>query len=255
VQKKCSWLQDVRNSTKRSTAVSRVTGWSGGYSGLRLSPVSSLRTSVFLAALVTTSLGAATVGEWVAVGEFSAGALDGWQQKRFSGETRYRLVVADGAQVLQAVTSGSASGLYREIRVDLSRTPWLNWSWRVDAVYAGVDERSKSGDDYPARIYVVVSDGWRFWNTRALNYVWASRLPQGETWPNAFTANARLIAVESGPQHLGEWRHYRRNVRQDLLQAFGEAIPEIQAVALMSDSDNAGQAATAWYGDIWFSAD
>ena len=125
----------------------------------------------------------------------------------------------------------------------------------MDSVYDGVDERSKSGDDYPARIYVLVSGDWRFWNTRALNYVWASGLPQGQQWPNAFTANAWLIAVDSGKDHLGQWRHYRRNVRQDLRQAFGEAISEVHAVALMSDSDNAGQAATAWYGDIWFSAD
>ena len=214
-----------------------------------------MRATVSLAALVTTSLCAAQVGDPVPVGEFSAGSLKGWQQERFVGETRYRLVAADGGQVLRAATAGSASGLYREIRVDLRRTPWLNWSWRVDAVYEGVDERSKSGDDYPARIYLLVSGGWRFWNTRALNYVWASRLPVGEHWPNAFTANARLIAVESGPAHLGRWRHYRRNVRKDLLQAYGETIAEIDAVALMSDSDNAGQAATAWYGDIWFSAD
>ena len=201
------------------------------------------------------SLGAGGVEERVPVGEFSKGSLDEWQEKRFSGETHYRLVPGAGALVLEAVTSSSASGLYREIRVDLTRTPWLNWSWRVDRVYQGVDERSKSGDDYPARIYVVVSGGWRFWSTRALNYVWASLLPEGTQWPNAFTANARLIAVESGSAHLGEWRHYRRNVREDLRMAFGEAIPEIHAVALMSDSDNAGQAATAWYGDIWFSAD
>lgn len=189
------------------------------------------------------------------MGEFSAGSLQGWRQKRFSGETRYRLVAGDTGLVLHATTAGSASGLYRQISVDLTRTPWLNWSWRVDTVYDGVDERSKTGDDYPARIYVVVSGGWRFWDTRALSYVWASQLPEGAQWPNAFTESARLVAVESGPAHLGQWRHYRRNVRDDLLQAFGEEVPEIHAVALMSDSDNAGLSANAWYGDIWFSAD
>jgi hypothetical protein len=210
---------------------------------------------VCLAVLLAAALGAAGPVERVPVGEFSSGSLEGWKEKRFSGTTRYRLVPGEHGSVLRADTDGTASGLYREMRVDLGRTPWLNWSWRVDAVYDGVDERSRTGDDYPARVYVVVSGGWRFWATRALSYVWASRLPVGARWPSAFTANAQLIALESGSDHLGEWRHYRRNVQQDLLRAFGEAVPEVHAVALMSDSDNAGQAATAWYGDIWFSAD
>ena len=124
----------------------------------------------------------------------------------------------------------------------------------MDNVYSGLDETRKDGDDYPARIYVAVSGGLRFWNTRALNYVWSSSRPVGSHWPNAFTANAQLLAVESGPKHLGQWRHYRRNLRDDWQQLFGEEIGEIDAVALMSDSDNGGQSADAWYGDIWFSA-
>ena len=64
-----------------------------------------------------------------------------------------------------------------------------------------------------------------------------------------------MVAVESGERHIGEWRHYKRDVRADLEQAFGEDIRELNGVALMSDSDNAGQSATAYYGDLYFSAD
>jgi hypothetical protein len=193
----------------------------------------------------------------VTVAAFSAGSLAGWEEERFTESTEYRLQAGPhgGPTALRARTQGAASGLYREIRIDLQRTPWLHWSWRVDDVYSGLDETRKEGDDYPARIYVVVSGGLRFWNTRALNYVWSSSQPVGTHWANAFTANAQLLAVESGPEHLGQWRRYRRNLRDDWKLLFGEAIDEIDAIALMSDSDNGGQAATAWYGDIWFGAD
>jgi hypothetical protein len=118
-----------------------------------------------------------------------------------------------------------------------------------------VDERSKAGDDYPARLYLVISGGVLFWRTRALNYVWSSHQPVGTSWPNAFTGNARMLAVESGPAHAGEWRHYRRDVRADLRRWLDEDIDAIDAVAIMTDTDNSGQHAIAYYGDIYFSTD
>ena len=185
------------------------------------------------------------------VGHFSAGDLDGWRAKSFKGETEYRLVEEQGRRVLRAESHASASGLYREIPIDLTRTPYLRWSWRVDNVLAGVDERSKAGDDYAARVYVVVSGGLAFWRTRSLVYVWSSNQPVGSTWNNAFTPNARVIAVRSGK--AGGWFEERRDVRADFRRLFGDDIAGLDAVAIMTDTDNSGQAAVAWYGDIAFS--
>lgn len=201
----------------------------------------------------------AQTGEFnrVEVGSFSAGSLAGWEEQSFAGTTEYRLRPAPDRDftALHARTRNAASGLYREIHVDLERTPWLHWSWRVDDTYIGLDETRKDGDDYPARIYLVHYGGLRFWDTKALNYVWSSSQPAGNHWPNAYTGHALLLAVESGPEHRNQWRHYRRNVRTDWQRLFGKDIGEIHAVALMSDSDNSGQAASAWYGDIWFAGD
>jgi len=138
--------------------------------------------------------------------------------------------------------------------VDLRRTPWLSWSWRVDRVLNGVDERSKSGDDYPARVYVVVSGGAAFWKTRSLVYVWSSHQPVGATWDNAFTRNAQVMALRSGMKDAGQWVSEKRNIRDDSRQQFGEDLDYIDAVALMTDTDNSGQSATAWYGDLYFTA-
>jgi hypothetical protein len=138
--------------------------------------------------------------------------------------------------------------------VDLNRTPWLRWSWRVDRVLSGVDERAKTGDDYPARVYVVVSGGAAFWKTRSLVYVWSSNQPVGATWNNAFTSNARVMALRSGTREAGQWVSEKRDIRADFRRLFGEEISQIDAVALMTDTDNSGQSATAWYGDIEFMA-
>jgi len=189
------------------------------------------------------------------VGHFSAGELAGWEVKRFAGETDYRLVEDGGREVLRAESRGAASGRYRRIEVALDKRPILNWSWRVGNLLPGRDERTKKGDDYPARIYVVFSGGLAFWRTRAINYVWSSNQQPGSRWDNAFTANARMIAVEGGGAKLGQWISERRNVAEDYKLLFGEDIDKIDAVAIMTDTDNSGGEATAWYGDIWFSAE
>ncbi len=189
----------------------------------------------------------------VDVGEFSKGLLTGWQTKAFKGQTDYRLTTLDGHTVLKAVSAAQASGLYREISVDLNRTPFLNWSWRIDQTLGPLNEKTKGGDDYPARVYVIVSGGIAFWRTRSVNYVWASSIPQGRRWPNAYAGAAvQMIALRSGDREAGTWVQEKRNVREDLKNFFGEAINRIDAVALMSDTDNSGGRAVAYYGDIYF---
>ncbi|UTW14314.1 DUF3047 domain-containing protein [Marinobacterium rhizophilum] len=191
--------------------------------------------------------------ETIGVGQFSAGVLEHWESEIFSGTTEYQLE-SDPEQgaVLRANSQASASGLFRKIEVDLNSTPWLNWSWKVDSLIQGADERTRSGDDYPARIYVVFSGGVFFWKARALNYVWSSSQPTGSEWPNAYTGNARMIAVESGEAQLGTWRYEARDVRADYRRLFGAEPGPVAAVALMTDTDNTGQFASAAYGDIWF---
>ncbi len=204
------------------------------------------------AALLAISTVASAADGDMLIGRFSAGDLKDWQTKSFQGETRYSLVEQGGQRALFADSRSAASGLYREIQVDLNRTPWLNWSWRVDRVLNDLDERTKAGDDYPARVYVVVSGGAAFWKTRSLVYVWSSKQPVGATWHNAFTSNARVMALRSGTKDAGGWISEKRDIRTDFRRLFGEDISQIDAVALMTDTDNSGQSATAWYGDIYF---
>lgn len=188
------------------------------------------------------------------IGHFSSGKLENWQNKTFSGKTDYQLVQLDGSQVLKAESHEGASGLFNEQRIDLHKTPYLNWRWRIDNRLAELNEQSKSGDDYSARLYVVVSGGWAFWKTKAINYVWSRTSPKGSIWPNAFAGkSAMMIALRSNADKTHTWYQEKRNILQDLKARFGTDIRYIDAVALMTDTDNAQGDAVAYYGDIFFS--
>jgi len=189
------------------------------------------------------------------IGRFSQSDLSDWEEKSFVDHTHYDFIQGPQHMVLRARTLASASGLFRDIEVDITKTPFINWSWKVDNIYQGNNEHQKEGDDYPARIYIVVSGGMFFWKTRAINYVWSSNQAIGSNWDSAYTGNAKMIAVGSGDKKTGQWVMEKRNVYQDLKSLFGEVIPKIHAIAVMSDSDNTKQSATAYYGDIYFSAE
>ncbi len=178
-----------------------------------------------------------------------------WQKKIFAGETLYKTIRLGEQYVLRASSQGTASGLVREIHIDLRQTPFLNWSWKIESVLEQVNEKTKLGDDYVARVYVVISGGLLFWKTRALSYVWSSSETKGSSWPNAFSDNAVMVSVESGNEYAGEWRHEKRNVLEDMQNLLGIDAGHIDAVAIMTDTDNSQQSATAWYGDIFFSAE
>jgi hypothetical protein len=208
----------------------------------------------FAAAALAALIAVPVLAAELRVGAFSAGDIRGWEEKSFKGHTRYQLVPGISGTVLQAETDGAASGRYRKIHVDLTQTPVLEWSWKIDATYGGIAENEKRGDDFPVRLYVVVERGVFGLSSLALNYVWAATNPVGMRWPNPFTKQAVMLAVDSGDAQAGKWVTHRRNVREDLRAAFGEDITAIDAVALMTDGDNSGSHGRAWYGDIVFSS-
>lgn len=176
-----------------------------------------------------------------------------WESQVFDGEARY-VVDRDGERAfVRAESEDAASCLYRKIEIDVNRTPYLRWSWRVDTLpELEASERTKPGDDYAARIYVV-REGWLGQLTaKAVNYVWSSREPVGARWPNAFTSSAIMWSVDQGDERLGEWVEHTRNVRDDWRVAFGEDLDRIDGIALMTDADNSDSRACADYGSIRF---
>lgn len=200
---------------------------------------------------------------------------DGWAPLEFPNidtHSRYELVTDNGTQVIRAHTAGGASGLIARMDIDPGEKLVLRWRWKVSNIYTAGDARKRSGDDYPARIYVAFAfepDKAGFFERakrkaaeliygdtlpgNALNYIWANRLPLGSVVANPFTAKTQMIAVTSGAGKTGQWVTVERDIVADYRKAFGEAPPHIIGIGIMSDSDNTGESATAWYGDIQLS--
>ncbi len=179
-----------------------------------------------------------------------------WQPHSFKGETRYDLINWNQQSVLKAQSQKAASGLYLVKKIDLYQTPYLNWSWRVDLPLPPLTEQSKSGDDFSARVYVIIDGGWLFWRTRAINYVWSSQPKLHEPWPNAYVGRrAMMIPLRSRLDEVKIWYHEKRNILQDFATLFGEQPRYIDAIAIMTDTDDSQTEALSYYRQIYFSAD
>jgi hypothetical protein len=181
--------------------------------------------------------------------DYQEGIRRNWKEKSFKGSTQYEVVQEDGRRCIKATSNASASALYYEIEFDPREYPFLAWRWKVNNILAKGDELKKEGDDYAARVYVVFPSVL-FWRTKAVNYIWANKLPAGQAVPNPFTSNACMIAVQSGPSLVGQWLEEKRNLLEDYRKCFGEDPPKAGAVAIMTDTDNTEEQAVAWYGPI-----
>ena len=198
--------------------------------------------------------GWAQPGQRVDVGLFSKNDTSGWEIRDFTGVTDYSLALVDGNQVLVADSHQSASAFYKKIKVDLEKTPILNWSWRKEQSIDPGNELDKNGDDFVARIYVVKSGGLFFWNTVALNYVWSYQHKRNATWDNPFAGSkGKMLAQRDASDPQATWFKEQRNVVMDFKALLGKDIRQIDGVAIMTDSDNSGLSARALYGDIYFS--
>lgn len=216
---------------------------------------------------------------FINVGAFSAeraGTLlpDGWKPltfKKIDRHTDYTLIKDGDTPVIKAVSNASASGLIQQVKINPKEYPFIQWRWKVSNILKRGDLTKKEGDDYPARIYITFDydsgklgffEKVKYEAARilygqypplaAINYIWESKAPVGAMAPNPFTDRVMMIVVESGEHEVNQWVNEERNVYEDYKQAFHEEPPLISGVAIMTDTDNTGESATAYYGDIVF---
>lgn len=233
-----------------------------------------------LAALLAGAAVTAIAATAPPLAPFSAGragaAPAGWQPYSVRADvprTRFELAEVDGRLALRARAAASASALVHRLDADPARTPRLVWQWRVDSLVEGADLTRKSGDDFPARLYVLfdrdraaLSFGERTWRAlaklvygeepplAALCYVWDNRHPVGSSVWSAYTERVRVIVVESGAERLGQWVAEERDLAEDYRRAFGAEPPRIVGVVVAADTDNTGATTQAFFGDIQLGA-
>ena len=184
----------------------------------------------------------------------SPAAPQGWQERRFHGETVYRAEEGGHGPALHATAEGSASGRCLQVGIDLQSLPVLRWSWRLDQAPPRRDERSREGDDQGLRLSFLYQAGVMEEDILALQYVWSQSEQAGAIWPNPFVPNAHELAARSGPAQPGRWQTERRDLQADFRAAFGQAVDRVDAVCLMTDGDQTGALVEGWYGDITFQA-
>ncbi|MEH6652456.1 MAG: DUF3047 domain-containing protein [Motiliproteus sp.] len=176
-----------------------------------------------------------------------------WDERSFVGHTQYSFYRQDGKEIIKGESSGTSSILYRRSLIDLTQRPVLRWRWKIKNTY-GVDinEQSREGDDYPARLYVVVKTGLFPWQTLAVNYVWSSSGQVGDTWQSAYTEKSQMVALRAGDHHVGRWLSEERNVVADFKRLFDIDVSTLEGYAVMVDGDNTGSSGAAWFSDIRF---
>lgn len=205
--------------------------------------------------VVALALSGCAPGAPQRVNVFSQSGFVNWEEKIFEGATAYSLVPSADGRIVKAVSRGSASIMYQRAHVNLKETPYVNWSWCVESTLGELDETKKTGDDFAARVAVVIAPDVAAVEPRAINYVWANTSREDSMWPNAFTASVRMLAVRSGNHQSGQWLTEKRNVREDLRTAFGDTNEVVIGIAIMSDTDNSQTRADSYFGDIYFTAD
>ncbi|MGQ0578225.1 MAG: DUF3047 domain-containing protein [Betaproteobacteria bacterium] len=233
--------------------------------------------ALLLAAAVSLSC-AAKAAESPVLASFSS-ALPGeslpapWKLMTFPAigrHTRYSLVRDADAIVLRADAQASMAGVAHPLQLDARTHPVIEWRWKILNLVTNSDIATKAGDDYPARVYVLFDYDIRKlpFSARArirlarlygadiplaaLCYVWDGKAAAGTSVWSAYTDRVRVIVVESGSANLGQWVTIRRDVAADFRAAFGEDPPAISGVVLATDTDNTGESATAFFGDIRF---
>lgn len=159
--------------------------------------------------------------------------------------TEFALVEDDGRTVVRARANASTSALAREIAVDPKRYPLVAWRWKVMNLIAKSDMATKEGDDFPARLYVS-------FGRRALCYVWDSQRPVGTSLPNPYSSRVQMIVADSGPGQLGRWLARERDWVADYRLAFGAEAPVTEGVVVSADTDNTGETAESYFGDVLF---
>jgi len=194
-----------------------------------------------------------------------------WTLSRYKKPTQYKLVTADGKTVVKASASSSASGLLHPLDLDPAEYPLLQWRWKVDELIAKADNTRKNTEDAPVRLVISFAgdmdkldfgDRMFFDQMKAITgqelpyatlmYIWENRAPKGTVIPNLHTSRIKMLVAESGRSKIGTWWEESRNVFEDFKRAFGEPPGRIISIGIMTDTDNTGENAHAYYGDIVF---
>jgi len=175
--------------------------------------------------------------------------------KKIKNETTYIVGSNENGNYLKAEAKGTASGLGKEIKIDLIKTPFLNITWKIEKDLAGINENSKKGHDYAARVFVIKKTGATALSNKVINYVFSSNNNIGENWPSPYTKKSIDYVLSTTKEHKNEWVTVKTNVKNDFKKLHNLDVKELNGLAIMTDTDNSKLKAISYYQNIYFSSE
>ena len=194
----------------------------------------------------------------VKVFEFTESELSQLQVRKVRGadkKTVYSIGANENGNYLKSVADNAASGLGKEIKIDLNKTPFINITWKIEQDLKGIKENTKKGHDFAARVFAVKKTGATPLSNRAINYVFSSNNDVGLNWPSPYTKKSVDNVLSSTQNSLSEWVTVKSNVKEDFKKFHDLDVNELDGLAIMSDTDNSKMKSIAYYQNIYFSAE
>jgi len=205
--------------------------------------------------LVILTFLSAAYAEKINVFDFTEKEFKTLKIKKVKGETTWTLGSNTNGNFIKAEAEGKGSGLGKEVKINLLKTPFINITWKVEKDLAGIEENTKKGHDYAARVFVIKKTGSTLLSNRAINYVFSSNNDVGKNWPSPYTKKSIDYVLSSTKNSLDNWVTVKANVKEDFMRLLGIDISDISGVAIMTDTDNSKLKAISYYQDIYFSAE
>ncbi len=196
--------------------------------------------------------------ESVKVFEFSKTELSQLKVRKVRGadnKTVYSTGSNENGNYLKAVAENAGSGLGKEIKIDLNKTPFINITWKIEQDLSGINEKTKKGHDFAARVFAVKKTGATPLSNRAINYVFSSNHEIGENWPSPYTKKSIDNVLSTTKENLNKWVTVKANVKEDFKKFHDLNVDELDGLAIMSDTDNSKLTSVAFYQNIYFSKD
>jgi len=195
------------------------------------------------------------VAETINVFEFTKEEMKSLEVRKVKGKTTYTLGFNENGNYIRAEAEGKASGLGKELKINLLKTPFINITWKVEKDLPGIIENSKKGHDYAARVFVIKKTGKTALSNRAINYVFSSNNSIGENWPSPYTKKSIDYVLSTTKEHNDEWVTVKANVKKDFKKLHNLDVEELNGLAIMTDTDNSKLKAISYYQNIYFSSE
>ena len=170
-------------------------------------------------------------------------------------KTIYTLGSNKNGNYYKAIADNAASGLGKEIKIDLNKTPFLNITWKVEKGLSGIIENSKKGHDYAARVFVIKKTGATPLSNRAMNYVFSSNNEIDTNHPSPYTKKSIDYVLTTTNENLDECVTVKVNVKDHFKKFHDLDVNDIEGIAIMTDTDNSKKLAIAYYQNIYFSSE